>query len=269
MKKRILGLFSGVAIAALLAACSSGTTAAVTEKQAASPETAARTSVSIGGTACAVKEISLDEANKILGLSGTEITQNNPEIADRTAQNYVDNSKNVYQFDTQGRLTQYTAPEGATGQPIKLAQTNTDDSIEQSVQSTLKDLVPQVENFKVWHDPNGTNDANDVFLKREISANQMDSLEVQFDDNGVVKSIFAVYTSDNDQPIADSVKQQLQAQAEKALAARKAETKAEKAEIANVRFAQHGEQVTGYYTFLFTYEGGAQSGENATYTTQI
>lgn len=264
MKKRILGLFSGVAIAALLAACSSGTTAQ-TETLAArnaayNTESATKTSVQLDDAAVAVREVSLAKADTLRGLpEGTS------KESPRHAKSYTDADGNLYQFDAQGRLTAYVAPASQKAS-IRLQKVTSANEVVASLPEKLESIVPHVDRFTIWEDPNERNNPNSCILERALGKNQVDTMEVIWDGSGAITSVSVTYASDTDVPLPDSVKDALLKKAQAAMEARKAEMKAPKAEMNYIQFDEQQKQAEGLFTFVFTDESGCQWAEDYTCT---
>ena len=254
-KKILTFLSAAAALCVTLAACSSGSTVqtnTLPEKEAAdAAQTAVRASVKLADKEIPVKAITSEQADVLCGIPAG-IT---PETPIRT-ELYTDENQNLYTYDNLGRLTEYTAtqPQKAA---VKLSSAASAEKVVESLPEVLGDAVPHLEDFEIWQDPYGSNDPNRCVLVREIGENQKDSMEVRWNTDGSVKSIWVSYSSDTEVPLSDSVKEALRANAQAEMEARAKAQNAVDAEIVEERFFESNHKASGNFSFCFTDQGGA------------
>jgi len=259
-KKILTFLSAAAALCVALAACSGGSTVqtnTLPEKEAAgAAQTAVRASVELADKEIPVKAITSEQADVLCGIPAG-IT---PETPIRT-ELYTDENQNLYTYDNLGRLTEYTAtqPQKAA---VKLSSAASAEKVVESLPEVLGDAVPHLEDFAIWQDPYGSNDPNRCVLVREIGENQKDSMEVRWNTDGSVKSIWVSYSSDTEVPLSDSVKEVLLQQAQTEMEKQAKAGNAVDAKISDVHFSERSKTIKGTFTFVFTDESGAKWAEN-------
>lgn len=270
-RRRLLALLGGIAaVCMLLSACEGGSAAqtetstppassAVETPSSSLPgetaEAIALTSFPFNGREIAVREITLAEVDALCGyLEGT--TKETP-ISQRF---YVDDDGNLYVFDYRWRLTEYRAVEPENS-AVKLSSGATRDDVVAALPEILGGRVENLDAYAVWEDPEEPAAPNTCALRREISENQNNGIDVAWDDTGAVTSIWLTYASDTDVPIPDAVKEALRADAQAELEARANAQDAAEAEIIGESFSEYLNQPThearGTFAFRFADENGA------------